>query len=84
MLAPLQQTTMDPARHLHRSPTDWLRESLLAPYVEVDLVVNDKALARLQELDTKMRRYRPPDALKQFLQALKLCADSVGPNRSSP
>ena len=25
---------MDPTQHLHRSPTDWLRESSLAPYVD--------------------------------------------------
>jgi hypothetical protein len=30
----------------------------------------DKALARLQQPSTKMRRYRPHDALMQFLQAL--------------
>ncbi len=39
-------------------------------YVEADLAMKDKALARLQEPDTKMRRYRPPDALMQFLLAL--------------
>lgn len=39
-------------------------------YVEADLAMKDKALAKLQEPDTKMRRYRPPDVLMQFLQAL--------------
>ena len=39
-------------------------------YVEADLAMKDKALARLQLPDTKMRRYRPPDVLMQFLQAL--------------
>ena len=39
-------------------------------YVEADLAMKDKALARLQEPDTKMHRYRPPDALMQFLQEL--------------
>jgi site-specific recombinase XerD len=39
-------------------------------YVEVDLAMKDKALARLQQPATKMRRYRPPDSLMQFLQAL--------------
>jgi site-specific recombinase XerD len=39
-------------------------------YVEADLAMKDKALARLQLPDTKMQRYRPPDALMQFLQAL--------------
>ena len=37
---------------------------------EADLAMKDKALARLQQPDTKMRRYRPRDALMQFLQAL--------------
>ncbi len=39
-------------------------------YVEADLAMKGKALARLQEPDTKFRRYRPPDALMQFLQEL--------------
>ena len=39
-------------------------------YVEADLAMKDKALTRLQEPDTKFRRYRPPDALMQFLQEL--------------
>ena len=39
-------------------------------YVEANLEMKEKALARLQEPDTKMRRYHPPDALMQFLQAL--------------
>jgi site-specific recombinase XerD len=39
-------------------------------YVEADLAMKDKALARLQQPATKMRRYRPPDSLMQFLQAL--------------
>ena len=39
-------------------------------YVEADLAMKDRALARLQEPDTKIRRYRPPDALMRFLQEL--------------
>lgn len=39
-------------------------------YVEADLAMKEKALARLQEPNTKKDRYRPPDALMQFLQAL--------------
>jgi hypothetical protein len=39
-------------------------------YVETDLAMKNKALARLQSPDTKMSRYRPTDALMQFLQAL--------------
>ena len=40
-------------------------------YVEADLAMKEKALAKLQEPDTKNFRYHPPnDALMQFLQAL--------------
>ncbi len=39
-------------------------------YVEADLAMKEKALARLQEPDTKMRRFHPKDSLMQFLQAL--------------
>ena len=39
-------------------------------YVEADLAMKEKALAKLQEPGTKMHRYVPPDELMQFLQAL--------------
>jgi site-specific recombinase XerD len=39
-------------------------------YVEANLAMKEKALARLQEPDTKMSRYQPPDDLMTFLQAL--------------
>ncbi len=39
-------------------------------YVEDDLEMKVRALPRLQEPDTKIRRYRPPDALMRFLQEL--------------
>ncbi len=39
-------------------------------YVEADLTMKDRALARLQDPGTKIDRYRPPDALMQFLQDL--------------
>jgi integrase len=40
-------------------------------YVEADLAMKEKALARLQEPNTTIDRYYPPDdALMQFLQAL--------------
>ncbi len=44
--------------------------SITHQYVEADLSMKDKALARLQEPDTKIPRYRPSDALMQFLQEL--------------
>ena len=39
-------------------------------YVEADLAMKERALARLEAPDTKMRRFRPPDPLMRFLQAL--------------
>jgi site-specific recombinase XerD len=48
----------------HESPTTTHR------YVEADLAIKRKALAKLKAPDTKMRRYRPPDGLMHFLQTL--------------
>jgi len=39
-------------------------------YVEADLAMKEKALARLDELNTKMRRYRPTDQLMAFLRQM--------------
>jgi len=39
-------------------------------YVEANLAMKEKALARLEAPDTKMRRYRAPDSLMRFLQTL--------------
>jgi len=39
-------------------------------YVEADLAMKEKALARLEAPDTKLRRYRAPDSLMRFLQTL--------------
>jgi site-specific recombinase XerD len=39
-------------------------------YVEADLAMKDRALARLQEPDTRIRRYRAPDSLLAFLKRL--------------
>ena len=39
-------------------------------YVEADLAMKQKALARLEAPDTKMRRFRVPDSLMRFLQTL--------------
>jgi site-specific recombinase XerD len=39
-------------------------------YVEADLAMKEKALARLDEPDTKMGRYQAPDSLLRFLQTL--------------
>jgi len=39
-------------------------------YVEADLAMKQRALARLEAPDTKMRRFRAPDSLMRFLQTL--------------
>jgi site-specific recombinase XerD len=39
-------------------------------YVEADLAMKERALARLKPPEIKPARYRPPKALMQFLQAL--------------
>ena len=39
-------------------------------YIEADLAMKEKALARLEEPDTKLRRFRASDSLMRFLQTL--------------
>ena len=39
-------------------------------YVEADLAMKEKALARLEAPDTKLCRFRAPDSLMRFLQTL--------------
>jgi len=39
-------------------------------YVEANLAMKEKALARLEAPDTTLRKFRAPDALMRFLQAL--------------
>ena len=39
-------------------------------YVETNLAMKQKALARLNGPETRAKRYRPPDARLQFLQTL--------------
>jgi site-specific recombinase XerD len=39
-------------------------------YVEADLAMKEKALARLEAPDSRLRRYRAPDSLMRFLQTL--------------
>jgi site-specific recombinase XerD len=48
----------------HESPNTTHR------YVEADLAMKEKALARIAEPATRLHRYRPPDALLTFLQQL--------------
>jgi site-specific recombinase XerD len=48
----------------HESPTTTHH------YVEADLAMKDRALARMQEPDSKIRRYKAPDSLLAFLKAL--------------
>ena len=39
-------------------------------YVEADLAMKEKALARLEAPDTRIRRYQAPDSLIRFLKTL--------------
>jgi integrase len=39
-------------------------------YVEADLTMKDRALARLQAPEVKVQRYRAPDSLIDFLKTL--------------
>ncbi len=39
-------------------------------YVEADLAMKEKALARLVPPDTSMPKFRAPDSLMRFLQTL--------------
>lgn len=39
-------------------------------YVEANLAMKEKALARLEEPDTTLRRFRASDELLKFLQGL--------------
>jgi len=48
----------------HESPTTTHH------YVEADLSMKERALARLQEPDTNIRRYYAPDTLLEFLKTL--------------
>ena len=51
----------------------WLRHestTTTGRYVEAALAMIEKALAQLEALVIKMRRYRTPDALMRFLQML--------------
>ena len=51
----------------------WLgheRPATTHQFVEADLALKERALARLQEPETKLRRYRAPDSLIDFLRTL--------------
>ena len=67
------------AMHLLQSGVDisvialWLGHespSTTHHYVEADLAMKDRALARLQEPDQTVLRYRAPDSLLEFLKTL--------------
>jgi integrase len=48
----------------HESPTTTHQ------YVEADLEMKQRALARLNEPNAAIRRYKAPDSLMQFLKSL--------------
>lgn len=39
-------------------------------YVEADLTMKERALSKLREPEVKLRRYRAPDPLIEFLKTL--------------
>jgi hypothetical protein len=47
-----------------------LSRKVCLPPAHADLAMKEKALARVEEPVTRLRRYRPPDALLTFLQQL--------------
>jgi site-specific recombinase XerD len=53
----------------HESPTTTHQ------YIEADLAMKERSLARLHEPDAKIQRYRAPDSLIDFLKTLRLCED---------
>lgn len=61
---------MDRTRYFRASRIDWLVKGPLALHVEADIAMNEKALARLEAPDTRMRRFLAPDSLMRFLQTL--------------
>ena len=73
---------MDSTPRLHSNRRSWLFQSDLAPHGEVyvdylqlgqyaaNLTMKERALAKLQEPDCKVRRYRAPNTLLEFLQTL--------------
>jgi site-specific recombinase XerD len=55
-------------------------------YVHANLAMKEKALAKIQPMDTPFRRFRPDDRLLAFPEALWLCelrARNNAPRRSS-
>ena len=67
------------AMHLLQSGTDpdtlalWLgheSSTTTHQYVEADLAMKERALARLQQPDAAIRRYKAPDSLMEFLKTL--------------
>jgi hypothetical protein len=52
-------------------------------YVEANMAMKEKALARLESPNTKIRRFRAPDALMRLLQSLQLCAGGAGIHRAT-
>ena len=48
----------------HESPTT------THPYIEADLAMKERALAKRHEPDTSLQRYRAPDTLAELLKTL--------------
>ena len=46
------------------------KEVAMAVYVHANLALKEKALAKIQPMDTPFRRFRPDDRLLAFLESL--------------
>lgn len=61
---------MDSIRSLHLMVKAWLLDGPLAPYIEADLTMKEKALSRLQDPGGVARRFRVDDSLPDVLKCL--------------
>ena len=57
-------------KHAHRCGCTLDRPNTTHRYVEANLAMEQKALARIQEPNTVLRRFRPAEPLLHFLQQL--------------
>jgi integrase/recombinase XerD len=64
---PLTESLIDPPYHPHIQHE---RVETTQIYLHADLALKEKALARTKPPDAKPGRYRPPDTLLAFLEAL--------------
>ena len=67
MATAFQETATDRTRYYRASRIDWLVKGLLAPHVEADIAMKEKALARLRHPTPE--RDGPPEELVHVVLA---------------